>query len=549
MTFLALFSTVTLSCLLWSAVFTGIAARVSSRWLRCVLAVLAIVVPLCALLPWLVTTFALAFLAELDVNWFGPILTVFTASLVGGLCILRGGLTPPDTDTTPLRAARWPVIGLFLAFLLSKLAAGGILFALDSKASGRIDDMKRESADLMASVLIPEVSDLSNAATFYRAAFQIMNADKEITNILDTAETIDPTTSSVENALARHNKTLSIIRRGAKKEVYRIDRDWSRPSFSMLLPELQSIRSMSKLVCLSVRNRASKGDVSGALEDVWVLYRIRQHAASEPCLISGLVGASIDSFALNAFTEVLTHTTENDLQLLEGANIYTLIAVTPSFKRHILSEEAFGIKTYADFCTGLFGVTILGNDEGFMNLLSNLPQRYQIQFPLFYRVFLFTQDYELYRSTMSSYHNLLALSEPYDNVMRQTKAIDEKLTRTNAGILARLLTPALSGVFKARVRSESLHQAAMVALAATIHRIKTGDVPSDIEDLIPDSLSMRPMDPHMNDAAMTMKILDDALVIYSVGPNGKDDGGPPERGSKEKGKNDDVGLRLMFKKN
>ena len=541
MTFFVLFAAVTLSFLLWSAAFTGIAARVSSMWLRCVLAVLAVVVPACALFPWLVTCFELAFRAKLHVNWFGPMLTVFISSLVGGLCILRGGLTSPDTDAAPLRAQRWPVISLFLAFLLSKIVVIGILFTLDSRASARIDAMKRESADLMASVLIPEVSDLSNAAPFYKAAYQIIDADSELGTVFDKLETIDPTAASVEDTLARHHQTLLLVQDGAKQDVYREVRDWTRPSFDLLLPELQSLRSLSKLVYLSARNKAAKDDIAGALDDVWMLYRIRQHAASEPFLVSGLVGAAIDRFALNAFTEVLPHADENDLSLLQRVECRELITMTPSFKRHLFAEEAFGIMTYANFCTGSFAMSDLDTD--FENRLT-----YPYSYPLIYRVFLFDRDYELYRSTMHSYQQLLVISEPYDNVIRQTKALEEKLSQSKTGILAGLLTPSLSGVFKAGVRSNALHKAVAVALATTLYRIRTGDIPATLTDLLPDELPVMPLDPYTHDAPMRLTVLDDTVVIYSVGPDGKDNGGPPAVESDRTGKNDDVGLWLHFKK-
>jgi hypothetical protein len=62
---------------------------------------------------------------------------------------------------------------------------------------------------------------------------------------------------------------------------------------------------------------------------------------------------------------------------------------------------------------------------------------------------------------------------------------------------------------------------------------------------VPDYLPAFPLDPFTTDAPLRTKRTDDGwLIVYSVGPNGEDDGGPPPRGTQRPQENDDVGLRL-----
>ena len=77
--------------LFWSAACTAAGVRCHRSWLRRLLLVLGLLAPLLTLLPWLVGTSMLAFLAELEVNWFGPVLSLFLSALIGGGWILKAG--------------------------------------------------------------------------------------------------------------------------------------------------------------------------------------------------------------------------------------------------------------------------------------------------------------------------------------------------------------------------------------------------------------------------------------------------------------------------
>ncbi len=67
------------------------------------------------------------------------------------------------------------------------------------------------------------------------------------------------------------------------------------------------------------------------------------------------------------------------------------------------------------------------------------------------------------------------------------------------------------------------------AVAVEIHRAERGTYPSRWSDLIPDPLSEAPADPWAPSRSPLQLTIpewdDDAIVLYSVGPDGHDDGG------------------------
>ena len=55
-----------------------------------------------------------------------------------------------------------------------------------------------------------------------------------------------------------------------------------------------------------------------------------------------------------------------------------------------------------------------------------------------------------------------------------------------------------------------------------------------------------PRDPFTDDKPLLLKRTDAFWTVYSVGPDGEDDGGPPAPGTEKAEDNDDVGLRLAL---
>jgi hypothetical protein len=84
-----------------------------------------------------------------------------------------------------------------------------------------------------------------------------------------------------------------------------------------------------------------------------------------------------------------------------------------------------------------------------------------------------------------------------------------------------------------------------VLVAATRFRVATGALPESAAALVPDHITAVPLDPFTAHTPLRVKRTDDGgLTVYSVGPDGEDDGGPPARGAERPQDNDDVGLHL-----
>jgi len=307
---------------------------------------------------------------------------------------------------------------------------------------------------------------------------------------------------------------------------------------------MQSLRNAARLLVLETRREAADGNAEDALRDVARIQRIGRHAASEPILISNLVGIAIDTMALDTLTQVLPTLRKSDLATLDAPEIRDLVTTPPAMASHFYGEEAFGLSVFADLADNQLGTSNL------VDLLANgqpktLPSRI-LPLSLLYRVFFLPADLAGYRSIMAQYQAAASRSEPYPDLTKRIEAIETQTRDHSPGMLSSMIVPALGAVFKAQTRSIANHHAALALVAATKQRLETGAVPETFDELASQLVPPASRDPFTADQPLVMKRTDDALLVYSIGPDGEDDGGPVAPGADKVEGNDDVGLRMAL---
>jgi hypothetical protein len=398
----------------------------------------------------------------------------------------------------------------------------------------------------MQANLPPAVADADNAATLYHQVLAVIEAEPSFKDDASPVRdrTVDITSPRVAEVLTRHRSTLDVIRRATDLDVCRFPRDWTRPSIGMLLPELQSLREAARLLALAARREAADGNLPGALRDVVRLQQMSRHAADEPILISSLVGVAIDTMALDTLTEVLPRLRKADLPALDAEAIRDVVATVPSLSRPFYGEEAFGLATLADIADGRLDPTTLTQAVG--GVVPVWSSRLVMPVLSLFRSFLLPNDIAGYRSLMHRYQAQITSHKTYADVMTSSKEIEDEVRDHPPGMLSSLLVPALGSVVRVHAQTEARHRAASVLVAATRQRLVTGELPASIDDLVSGTLSTVPRDPFTADQPLVMKRTDDAIVVYSVGPDGEDDGGPVAPGADRVEGNDDIGWRMAL---
>ncbi len=73
-------------------------------------------------------------------------------------------------------------------------------------------------------------------------------------------------------------------------------------------------------------------------------------------------------------------------------------------------------------------------------------------------------------------------------------------------------------------RADAQSRLAEIALAMCRDRAKNGKYPEKLDNLVPDFIASVPLDP-FDGKPIRLKQTESELVIYSIGPDGIDDGG------------------------
>jgi len=274
---------------------------------------------------------------------------------------------------------------------------------------------------------------------------------------------------------------------------------------------------------------------------------------SEPILISHLVGIAIDGTALSVVAEILPTLSAADALLLDDPALRDLVASTPSVVRAINGEEAFGLSIFANFADGRQGIDDMGRLASDPNV-AILPQEEPFSLLLeplsaVWRAFILPADIAGYRRRFQAYRQLVTVavdqSRTWPQTQKQIDGIEAEIRRTGPdGFLSRLIVPATDAVLRSQCMAVARHRAAEVLLAATRERLASGTLPESIDALVPARLPSVPRDPFTTDAPLLLKVTPEDLLVWSVGPDGEDDGGPQKDGEDHDTGNDDIGLRM-----
>jgi hypothetical protein len=527
--------------LLWTAACTAAAARVERGWLKALLAALGAGLPVIALLPIVAASWWAAFGMRMQSHWFPHVFTVLVSLFIGGAWIVRGGLAPRDGGEPP--AARWPLIGLIAMAAIAASVTAGVLLILDNAAQAQAPYLRLEAANLMQSILPPVLKDDENAAALHVQARAAIAADTEFgaegspINLEG-----DVMQEAVAVFLARHAATLDLVRRAADRDGCRFTRDWSRPSIDKIVAAVTDLRSEALLLALAARRAAAEGRHADALADIVRIKQLAHHAAAEPILVSYLMGISLDCQALAELVDLLPRLGADDAALLNSEGVRDLLGRPIDLLPAFYGEEAFGLTTFAGFADGRVTLDeFFGPDEAAHAGLSG-------DIDPIYRVFFLEREIAAYRQLMHAFQQLAARRDEavsYAETIHQLESLEQHAREKPQGLLLPLMFPGLRTVFLSRARAEVDRRAACVLVAATKQRLATGLLPQEPGAFAGPVPFAMPADAFAEGSKpLLMRRSDAGLVAYSIGPDGKDDGGPvPLDEEAEKG-NDDVGLMM-----
>lgn len=502
--------------LLWVATWAAVAARLRRRGRA---AILLVVTVGAMLLPFGFFVLLSATLKShgLQENWLAYTLSLFIACGVGATVILIRARRRPEPGL-PRAAATWPRGGLALA-LAAVIALDAMTFwNMDLAVHGEAATVRTEAGAMLLAVAPPQVEDERNAAILYEKAFARLKSDKSLADADSPleAEAPDVTGPAVAQLLARHAVTLRLLRQAASMPGCRFEHDYARPSMSMLLPELSGERTAAKLLRLDARDAAASKDPRRAVDDVNALFRLSRAAGSAPVAVTGLVQIALDRMGVHTLEDVLPSLGARELSELRIGDPASLGRLA---RRSLQGEEAFGLSVFSDLASG--GLTIqqiAGSPQHTAEPdPSDLPP-----IPLLMRVFAMPSDMRAYQRYMESCQ--ARAEQPFASTTERDR--EATLAAAHHGLLTSIILPAMDRFLFQAAQAKAAHAAAYVGVAAERYHLDHGSFPPSLDALVPQYLDDLPLDPFDN-APLKFRVRGGDLLVYSIGPDRKDDGGAP----------------------
>lgn len=337
-------------------------------------------------------------------------------------------------------------------------------------------------------------------------------------------------------ALARYQEPLAALTAGAdrSRSRYPLHED---EAWAMLLPHLSVLKGAARIVGLRAEARLARGESAAAAEDVLLALRLADASDEEPILISQLVRYSggvysalhaiwegildhrWDAVALRRLEEHLADHQAGPamIRAFEGERVLTMLALeqarAPRFRRPVRLDEMFGMSDQGsgpEFFVMVSGLMPDGwyrrNQAALLEGHGLLVQAARAGLREGDRAAALREAKEL---AQAAERHLMALSVSPD---------------PRTFIAARLL-PATTGVIHKAHRVEAALRMARIACALERHWLDRGTYPEALAGLVPGYLAEVPVDWMSGGPHGYRRTGDGRFLLWSVGPDGRDDGG------------------------
>lgn len=303
-----------------------------------------------------------------------------------------------------------------------------------------------------------------------------------------------------------------------------------------VLDDQQKTREFAVLLDLDALGLAQEGDIKGALASARACINAGNALEHEPFLISVLIRIAVHQVAMKSVERSLALGEAPAPDLEQVQNALWPWTRSPGLVLALRGERAAMDRAARLLAEGTFDGKLLEAllrdgpsqrvdwAEGAWNWLTspNWQSAAQQGRP------------ELLRILTRAVENAKLPPE------KQAAAEDEleQEVKTNAGPLVRLLLPATQKTAEAGRRGMAYALSMHTLVGCERHRLKHGKWPDKLEALVPEFIPEVPKDP-FDGKPLRYKAWADGVVVYSVGANGKDDGGDVASGGLK-----DFGFRL-----
>ena len=357
-----------------------------------------------------------------------------------------------------------------------------------------------------------------NAFDFYVKAGNAIIDDKQIGDALGMKPTAPSTLAQKEALVQQNSGVINALHQGF---AYRYLNPPAR-SFDTLFPYYAKFRSTARLLSLRGKVRAERGDWGGAADSYLDAMRIGEDIPHGSVLIGALVGIACRAIGRRPLWSTVEH-----LNAAQSRAVVTRLASVIdrhfSYADTLQEEKRFGQAGLLELFNNpkklkaFFTAPNDSKDPGDAASPSLSPVSF-----LAYSKSRIMYNYTTYMDAGSQ-----QARQPYGLHLPPPPSPTDPY---NEAIMPVFMESRLKDV-----ACETQDGLLLVTLALHTYRLEHGRCPASLAELAPAYLKKLPDDPFAVQGTFRYKIMGKSYILYSVGPDGTDDGGTPIDDPKQAG--------------
>jgi hypothetical protein len=364
----------------------------------------------------------------------------------------------------------------------------------------------------------------------------------------ESGDRLDATARMVLSGFVERNRAvLPALRSLVDRPTGRFDLSTGKNWLEIPLPHLQPLREQVRLLLADAVLRLDGGDADGAMDSCRAAISAARSLLDEPIILSQFVRVACDAQIQETILRVLAAGRPSEPALALIQRLIMDEVDWPITLVGVRGERAFMFDTYRRLADGTLTL-----EEFFANadapravpppgLQDHLIQSGSLRTMQRPALELMTRLVDVYRQPSWTWHEGIGR---FDQMLGAVAAKERGATVEMR--VAGMLLPATSSLLHGELRTDALGRSLVLLIAAKRHAMILGRWPSSAEALVPRFLAAVPTDP-MTGRPMRLVMKGGKLIAYSLGIDGRDDGGSVAGSSRRVvEKSVDVGFELSI---
>jgi hypothetical protein len=430
---------------------------------------------------------------------------------------------PEDDPLAPRRGRRrvWPTLGLAFGALLL-LYLGGWLIS-GARFSSAVDRLRAQGEPVRPSDMLPKLKPGErNAADVYERALSVQPkaALQQFRNLAGTLSASQQL-SLAQSIVGGNPQYYDLVEQASRLDTCAFPGGWDDALTGGPIMVLRDMRLAATALDAKAKVQACRGDLDGALGSCAASLRVARHVEQAPSYASALFGSLIQSRTLGEVGFVLS---QGDPSPGACRSLATTLASRDHhalLARSLRGQRAFGLQSLRWMETGGW-------------LMEERPRSARGLVRETYPVVAkppWNADKEQYLDLMAAY--IEAAQRPWPDAGREVIRLDKQVPRLFGGPSMRIanMMPTQAGEFTTLGQDAALSGAWQIALALKAYHHDHHTYPASLAELEKATWKL-PRDP-FTQQPYHYRRKGAGFAVWSVGFDGKDDGGRQFTGSPE----------------